>query len=165
MEPLVEVLINLGIPLILIIVGLITGSTIEKQHYKSIRRRERAMERVPLLNTREFPQDRPVAEARLVTGTVVISYDYFKRFLAGLRLIFGGEVKSYVGLIDRGRREAVLRMREKYPDADLIVNLRTETSSISKGGRRSGIGTVEVVAYGTAIWYAGPPDPDTAWKP
>ena len=96
---------------------------------------------------------------------MVISYDYFKRFLAGLRLIFGGEVKSYVGLIDRGRREAVLRMREKHPDADLIINLRTETSSISKGGRRRGMGTVEVVAYGTAIWYAGPPDPDAAWKP
>ena len=53
-------------------------------------------------------------------------------------------------------------MREKHPDADLIVNLRTETSSISKGGRRRGIGTVEVVAYGTAIWYAGPPDPGAA---
>lgn len=162
MAHLIELLVNLGVPLILIIVALITGSTIEKRHFQSIRRRELALERVPLLNTREYPQDRPVAEARLVTGTVVISYDYFKRFLAGLRLIFGGEVKSYVGLIDRGRREAVLRMREKHPDADLIVNLRTETSSISKGRRRGGMGTVEVIAYGTAIWYAGPHDPGAA---
>ena len=48
-----------------------------------------------------------------------------------------------------------MRMREKHPDADLIINLRTETSSISKGRRRRSIGTVEVIAYGTAIWYAG----------
>lgn len=156
MEPLFGLLVNLGLPLILIIVALITGSTIEKRHFQSIHRRELALEGVPLLNTREYPKDRPIAEARLVTGTVVISYDYFKRFLAGLRLIFGGEVKSYVGLIDRGRREAVLRMREKHPDADLIINLRTETSSISKGRRKRGIGTVEVIAYGTALWYAGP---------
>lgn len=156
MEPLFELLLNLAVPLILIIVALITGSAIEKRHYRSIHRRERALEAVPLLNTRTYPVDRPVAEARLVTGTVVISYDYFKRFLAGLRLIFGGEVKSYVGLIDRGRREAVLRMREKSPDADLIINLRTETSSISKGRRKRGLGTVEVIAYGTAIWYAPP---------
>jgi uncharacterized protein YbjQ (UPF0145 family) len=156
MEPLFEILANLGVPLILIIVALITGSTIEKRHFQSIHRRERALEAVPLLNTRTYPEDRPIAQARLVTGTVVISYDYFKRFLAGLRLIFGGEVKSYVGLIDRGRREAVLRMREKHPDADLIINLRTETSSVSKGRRKRGIGTVEVIAYGTAIWYASP---------
>jgi uncharacterized protein YbjQ (UPF0145 family) len=88
-----------------------------------------------------------------VAGSVVISYDHFKRFLAGLRMIFGGEVKSYVSLLDRGRREAVLRMKAKCPDADLIVNLRVETSSISKGGRRRGLGAVEVFAYGTALWY------------
>jgi uncharacterized protein YbjQ (UPF0145 family) len=154
MEPLLELLFNLGVPLILIIVALITGSTIEKRHFQSIRRRELALENKPVLSTKLYPEDRPIAGARLVTGTVVISYDYFKRFLAGLRLIFGGEVKSYVGLIDRGRREAILRLREKHPDADLIVNLRIETSSISKGRRKRGIGTVEVVAYGTALWYA-----------
>jgi uncharacterized protein YbjQ (UPF0145 family) len=153
-EPLLELLLNLGVPLILIIVALITGSTIEKRHFRSIHHRELALENKPVLSSKAFPEDRPIARARLVTGTVVISYDYFKRFLAGLRLIFGGEVKSYVGLIDRGRREAILRLREKHPDADLIVNLRIETSSISKGRRKRGIGTVEVIAYGTALWYA-----------
>ena len=159
MEILIELIVNLGVPLFLIIVALITGSAIEKRHFESIHRREQALEGMPLLNTREYPKERAVAKARLVTGSVVISYDYFKRFLAGLRLIFGGEVKSYVSLIDRGRREAVLRMREKHPDADLIINLRTETSSISKGGRKRAMGTVEVIAYGTAIWYAASQNP------
>ena len=38
------------------------------------------------------------------------------------------------------------------PEADLIVNFRIQTSSISKG-RNKEIGTVEVFAYGTAIRY------------
>ena len=57
-------------------------------------------------------------------------------------------------LVDRGRREAILRMKEQCADADLIVNLRIETSRISKGAKRRSLGTVEVFAYGTALWYA-----------
>jgi uncharacterized protein YbjQ (UPF0145 family) len=60
---------------------------------------------------------------------------------------------SYETLIDRARREAILRMKEQARSADAIVNFRIETSSISKGGRRRGktVGTVEALAYGTAI--------------
>ncbi len=155
MDPLINLIANLGVPLVLIVTALITGTMIERRHYRSIHRREQALESVPLLSTKAFPVDRPVAQARLVTGTVVISYDYFKRFLAGLRMIFGGEVKSYVSLIDRARREAILRMKEQCRDADLIINLRLETSSISKGRRKRSAGTVEVIAYGTALWYEG----------
>lgn len=155
MEPLVNIVVNLGVPLLLIVIALITGTMIEKRHYRSIHQRERAMQGVALLNSKTFPMDRPISKAFLVTGSVVISYDYFKRFLAGLRLLFGGEVKSYVSLIDRARREAVLRMQEQCRDADLIVNLRIETSSISKGRHKRGLGTVEVIAYGTALWYSG----------
>ena len=55
-------------------------------------------------------------------------------------------------LIDRARREAVLRMKESCPEADLVINLRLETSSITKG-RGKQIGSVEVLAYGTAIYF------------
>jgi len=60
-----------------------------------------------------------------------------------------------VSLLDRGRREAILRMKEQFPDADLIVNFRMATSSISKG-RKNAIGSTEVHAYGTAIKFAEP---------
>ncbi|MCI5128213.1 MAG: hypothetical protein D3907_06860, partial [Candidatus Electrothrix sp. AUS3] len=33
---------------------------------------------------------------------------YFKRIVAGLRNIFGGNVQSYETLVDRARREAVI---------------------------------------------------------
>jgi uncharacterized protein YbjQ (UPF0145 family) len=154
MEPLLSVLANVGVPLLIIVVALISGSVLERNHYRSIDRREHQLGHIALLNGRHYPDDRPVVKAEFVEGAVVISYDYFKRFLAGLRQIFGGEVKAYVSLLDRGRREALLRMKAQCPDADLIVNFRIETSSVSKGRSKRSIGSVEVIAYGTALWYA-----------
>ena len=153
MDAYMPVVINIGIPLFLIFLALFTGSTLERRHYRSIDNREARYSGVPVINSKKYPQDYPVAEARFVYGSVVISYDYFKRFLAGLRMIFGGEVKSYVSLVDRGRREAVLRMKEQCPDANLIVNMRIETSSISKGQKKK-LGAVEVFAYGTALRFS-----------
>ncbi|MGD9365081.1 MAG: heavy metal-binding domain-containing protein [Desulfobacteraceae bacterium] len=153
MDALIVLISNFGIPLLIIVIALITGSVVERRHYHSIDHRERCLGHIALLNSKHYPDDHPVIQSRFVEGAVVISYDYFKRFLAGLRQIFGGEVKAYVSLLDRGRREAMLRMKECCPDADLIVNFRIETSSVSKGRRKRSIGSVEVIAYGTALWY------------
>jgi uncharacterized protein YbjQ (UPF0145 family) len=153
MEALIALIANLGIPLLVIVLALITGSVIERRHYRSIDDREKRLGHIALINGKHYPEDRPIVKSQFVEGAVVISYDYFKRFLAGLRQIFGGEVKAYVSLLDRGRREAMLRMKERCPDADLIVNFRVETSSVSKGRRKRSIGSVEVIAYGTALWY------------
>ncbi len=151
-----ELIINIGLPVALIFLAMVTGTLLEKRHFQEIRQREATLNRIPLLVGKEYPLDTPVAEARLVNGSVVVSVDYFKRFLAKLRNIFGGEVRSYCSLLDRGRREALLRMKEQWIQADLIVNVRVETSSISKGGRsgkRQTIGSTEVLAYGTAIRF------------
>jgi uncharacterized protein YbjQ (UPF0145 family) len=154
MALIISLIFNLGIPLLIIVVALVAGTLLEKRHYRSIIARERQYAQLPLLTGKTYPAARPIAEARFVSGSVVISYDYFKRFLAGLRMIFGGEVKSYVSLLDRGRREAIVRMKEKCPHADLIVNMRIETSSISKGHKKRSLGAVEVFVYGTALWYS-----------
>lgn len=149
-----EAIVNLGFPLLIVIIAMIVGSILENKHFQSIRQREEEFSYMPTLSTRELPSDVPIVEALMVTGSVVVSIDYFKRFLASLRNIFGGEVKSYCSLLDRGRREAILRMKKQYPEADMIINFRVETSSISKGAKNS-IGSVEVLAYGTAIKLAG----------
>ncbi len=46
-------------------------------------------------------------------GSVVIATDYFKVFAAGLRNLFGGEMKTYRTLMGRARREAIVRMLEQ----------------------------------------------------
>lgn len=147
-----EGLIQLGLSLGIVVLAMITGTILEKRHFRAIERRERALADLPTVTVKEYPVDRSVQAAHMVTGSVVVSIDHFKRFLASLRNIFGGEVRSYCSLLDRGRREAILRMKESFPGADIIVNLRVETSSISQGKKKA-LGSTEVLAYGTAIKF------------
>jgi uncharacterized protein YbjQ (UPF0145 family) len=146
---------------VLLALGFGVGRYLEARHYRSIREREAANLQVPVVTFDTLEPGRPVAEARLAVGSVVVSVDYYKRFLTGFRKVFGGELYSYASLIDRGRREAILRMRESCRDADLFLNCRLETSSISKGGRDR-IGCVEVIAYSTAVRFADEVRPETA---
>ena len=74
--------------------------------------------------------------------------------LANLRKIFGGRLGAYETLLERARREAILRLKEQSAGAHLIVNLRLETCTIARTKGRQGIGAVEVLAYGTAVRYA-----------
>ncbi|PIE32869.1 hypothetical protein CSA56_13820 [candidate division KSB3 bacterium] len=138
--------------LILISLGYISGRMLETRHYRSIEAREREFLGLPAITLKDASAGRTVTKAKLVAGSVVISVDYFKRFLAGLRNFFGGRMSSYETLIDRARREAILRMKDKAKGADIIVNMRIETSSIAKGQKGS-ISTVEALAYGTALIY------------
>ena len=88
----------------------------------------------------------------LVAGNVVISVDYFKSAAAALRSFVGGRVSAYESLLERARREAILRMKEdaRRHGAKMIFNVKLETASISQGGANQ-LGSVEVYAYGTAM--------------
>ena len=143
---------DLIIFLLLLGLGYSAGTWAEKRHYKSIKEREKALIRIPAvtMKTVDIPAER-IRSAHLVYGSAVISVDYFKRILAGLRNIFGGTVTSYESLIDRARREAMLRMKEMAGDADIIVNVRIETAAIGKQSQRKNIACLEAIAYGTAL--------------
>lgn len=149
----VELWITLGIPVVLIVVGKVVGASIERSHYRSIVEREAGFRARPAISTKELDAPVSIQSASLAVGSVVVSVDHFKRFLSGFRMIFGGEVRSYSSLIDRARREAVLRMKESQPDADAFLNTRLETSTISSTAGNEGMGTIEVLAYGTAVHY------------
>lgn len=147
-------LINLGVPLLLLILAYVVGVTVERKHYASIREREEALRSLPTVTFRQPPADWTVTGATLVTGSVVVSVDYFKRFLAGLRMIFGGRLGAYETLMDRGRREALLRMREAASSQgfDAVINVRLETSALARArGDGKGSAGVEVLAFGTAV--------------
>lgn len=134
----------------LLALSYITGKWVESRHYQSIRQREREFLTRPAITVKTLEDGRTVEQATLAVGSVVVSVDYFKRFLAGFRMLFGGELGAYAPLLDRGKREALLRMKESRPAADLYLNCRLETSAISRG-RKNTIGCVEIVAYSTAI--------------
>jgi uncharacterized protein YbjQ (UPF0145 family) len=144
-------MIDILIFLSLLALGYGFGQYAEKKHYRSIIEREQTLNALPAIAYRIPPND-PFYDHQLVLGSVVISVDYFKRFLAALRHLFGGRVTSYESLLDRARREALLRMKEqaKSLGAKLVFNVKYETASISKG-RKNAIGSVEILAYGTAL--------------
>jgi uncharacterized protein YbjQ (UPF0145 family) len=77
----------------------------------------------------------------------------FKRFSAKIHSFFGGRLSVYESLLDRARREALLRMRERalLSGATMIFGVRLEVTSINNGNPNRGTTGVEMIAYGTAI--------------
>jgi uncharacterized protein YbjQ (UPF0145 family) len=152
---LVLVVLVYGLPVFLAVFGLIIGSILERRHFASIREREARYAGLPVFPTRSADADRSVSDGRLVVASVVVSLDYFKKILASFRNIFGGNVRSYESLLDRAKREAILRLKEQAPDSDAIINLRLETSNLAsvQSRKKKGVAGVEVIAYGTAIRY------------
>lgn len=144
-------MIDIAIFLILLALGYGVGQYAEKRHYRSIIERETRLNALPAIAAR-FPPPDTLFDQALVIGSVVISVDYFKRFLAALRNLFGGRVTSYESLLDRARREAMLRMKAQAESlgATMVFNIKYETASISKGTGNT-IGSIEVLAYGTAL--------------
>ena len=140
----------------LLVIGFISGQLLEKNHYRSIRKRESQLRNIPLIASKKLPDEFMPCETDIVAGNVVISVDFFKKFVAGLRNLVGGRMISYESLIDRARREALLRMREdaRKKGANYIFNVKMETSSISKGWNKNSVGSIEILAYGTAIIMA-----------
>jgi uncharacterized protein YbjQ (UPF0145 family) len=141
----IELLIFLG----LLATGYFVGQVIERRHYASIRVRERRYREIMAFPMRFAPNAVAAQDAYLVSGTVVISADYFKTFVAGLRNLIGGNFRAYETLMERARREAILRLKEdaRRRGSSLVVCVRFETTTIGSGWAPA----MEIFAYGTAL--------------
>ncbi|MDJ0698241.1 MAG: heavy metal-binding domain-containing protein [Woeseiaceae bacterium] len=150
----VSLIVNFGLPLLVLMLAYFIGSMLERRHFTKLRAREDAAHGYPVLTFETLPEGWQVGATGLVTGSVVISLDYFKRVIAGLRGLIGGRVKTYEPLLDRARREALLRMieRARRDGYDAVINVRLETSRLANS-TRDGKGTagVEMLAFGTGI--------------
>ena len=140
--------------LFLVCLGYGAGTFNEKRHYRSLRKREEQLTDIMVVTVEEGVDYESRQRSELVTGSVVISIDYFKRLLGALRNIFGGRVASYESLVERARREAILRMKEEAAGQgyERVVNLRLETAAIGfRANQKQQVGSVEAIAYGTAL--------------
>ncbi len=148
-----EFLFNVGLIVAPLLLGFVFGQWNEKRHFRSILRREDELRPLMAFSSRHIPKDIEVGDPHLVIGSAVISVDYFKTFLASLRGIFGGAMSSYETLLERSRREAILRMKQNARDvnADVIFNVRLETCPVFASGGQNITRSIEVMAYGTAI--------------
>ena len=142
----------LGTTAVLLAIGGGIGHLLQHLHFESIRAREAETRALPTLNF--MPTDWPMTDASLVRGSTVVSIDYLKRFLSWFRSLVGGRMKSIEPMLERGRREAILRMQEAAmaAGADAVVNVRLETSRLANArGDMKGTTGIELVAYGTAV--------------
>jgi uncharacterized protein YbjQ (UPF0145 family) len=138
--------------LALLALGYGVGRWHEQEHYRSILSREERLRKLLIIQSRFPPPLERPPQSQLVAGSVVVSVDFFKVFVANLRSLIGGRLTAYESLIDRARREAVLRMKAEAQKlgASMIVNVKFQTFAI--GGRsQNSVRGVELLAYGTAL--------------
>ena len=153
-----NLIIQVGIPVGLIILAWFTGRAVERRHFRNLAQREEQLAHMIVSDLKCFPMGAAKDKgAAMVQGQVVIATDYLKTFLAGFRKIFGGELHSYESLMERARREAVLRMMEEAGDQgfDAVCNLRMGFADIGAMSGRKGSVMVAVFAYGTAYCKTG----------
>ncbi len=152
MEGLFAIVLTVG----LLLIGLTSGRIVESRHFTSLARREEESRDLLVCNLKRLPFARPVVHAQLVSGQAVISTDYFKSVCASLRRLVGGRIRSYETLLERGRREALMRMKDRARalGAHLVLNVRFETMTIARSQQGQGVTGVEVLAYGTAVRLA-----------
>lgn len=139
--------------LVLLALGFGVGSFVERAHFRRLCKRESGVSDILLTDLRRALTDAEVTSLGMVFGEVVIASDYFKTFAASLRNIIGGQVRAYESLMERARREAILRMTESAQrlGANQVINIRLASSDIGSKKRRGSAAMVEIYAYGTAI--------------
>jgi uncharacterized protein YbjQ (UPF0145 family) len=148
---------ELVVTLILFLVGWWVGRSREQAHLAELDQKERALADIALTNCRHAPSSWAIDSPQLVTGSVVISWDYFKAVVSSFHRLIGGRITSLESLVDRARREALVRLKEDARAAgyDGLIGLRLETARLSNNSGSQGLGGVEVLAYGTAVRRPG----------
>ena len=81
-----------------------------------------------------------------VFGLIVRARNVFSNLGAGLRTVFGGEVKGYTSLLAESREHAVDRLREaaREKGGNAVLAMRFDCNEIADI-------MSEVAAYGTAV--------------
>ena len=157
MEPWIQVLVLLG----LLCLGWIAGGYSERRHIRSLLEREDDYSDVLVSDLKTFPKATVAAPApTIVFAEVVIAADYLKVFFASLRRLVGGELGSYRSLMERARREVILRLieRARVLGYNALANVRVEAADVGGNASRRGLPMVSVLAQATA-YCAEPPPP------
>jgi len=99
-----------------------------------------------LTNTEEVPGKKITAFYGVVSGSTVRAKHAGRDLMAGIKNVFGGELKGYTELLQESRDEAIDRMKSqaKQLGANAVVNVRFSTSSVAAGAS-------EIYVYGTAV--------------
>ena len=97
-------------------------------------------------NMELIPGRRVIEHLGLVQGSSVRAKHVGRDIMAGLKNIFGGELKGYTELLQESRDEALQRLQRQAEavGANAVLNVRFSTSSVAQGA-------AEIYVYGTAV--------------
>jgi len=136
--------------LVLLLIGFVFGKINETNHFRRLHLNEEKYAHIDVFNIKR-PMEDLAPDGMLVSGNVVIAVDYFKMIVAGLKTLIGGRLNTYESLMERARREAVIRLKKEADaiGADAVYNVRIQFSTV--GTQPQGSSGVELFAYGTAV--------------
>ncbi len=139
---------------VLLILGFTVGGFVERRHFRLLALAEAALSDVAVTDLATLPEEAAAQPCGLVMGEVVIASDYFKTVAAKIKGLFGGELRTFETLMERARREALVRLmiRAKDIGANRVYNVRFESSNIGAVRRKRASAMVELYAYGTAVY-------------
>ncbi|WP_425397873.1 YbjQ family protein [Aeoliella sp.] len=138
MEDAIGLMIGVGFVTFMLALGFFVGGWQERSHIKKLDDRESANGDFLITQGKTAYNVSPDGPPpTILIGESVIASDYLKTFLAGLRNLFGGEVKSYQTLMDRARREALQRIVEQARAGgyNAVCNVRMQAADV--GGSTS----------------------------
>ena len=139
---------GLAMSLLYVALGWSAATWMERRHFREIEAREAQLAHI-LITPSNSKAEQPGLGA-LQMGSAVVAHDLFRRFFIFLSRVFGGNIRHYERLVERGRREAILRLKEEASasGAREIQNIRLQTTNIKSGGL---VRSIEVLAYGTVV--------------
>ena len=128
--------------------GWLIASWFERHHLRSLSDREATLQHIRINTSKHHGPCEPEA-CTLLIGSVVVAHDYFRTLIIVIRRFIGGNISPYERLVQRGRREALIRLKEEADlrGIDKVINIRFGTTTVA--GRF--LHAIEMVAYGTGI--------------
>ena len=130
--------------ILMMAIGWYFGTRAERRHLAQLDEQEKHLGHI-IVSSERFFVPMTNKDGQLVVGSVVIAQDYFKHMVAMVLSLLGKNLTVFEQLLERSRREAVLRLkREAYlAGYNQIYGVRLQSTVIGGG--------VETIAYGTAI--------------
>lgn len=168
--PLLIVLaLAVGVP----VVALVAGYWIDRDHRANLDYRRRELGHILVTDLKSYPGIEEGSPVQFIAEPTVIGNNAFATMIGRLKLMFGGEVRSFHGVVTRSRQEAMLRLMERAAEAgfNAVGNVRLEAVDIAgqtvATGNKRGKAQLSsaIIAYGTAYrrveGFFPPPAPPT----
>ncbi|MEM9165975.1 MAG: heavy metal-binding domain-containing protein [Planctomycetota bacterium] len=148
-----EIFLQCGLPILLIIGAFFIGTLTENNHLKRLGASEASLAGIRVSTIDRAIDFSGAERGEIVVGECVIATDHFKSFIAKIVKLVGGELKIYRSLMERARRQALVRLMESAREKGYtsVCNIRLQTADVGGSAATArGATMVAVLASGTA---------------